>query len=75
MSKNKHFSDTWLTYAELSNWLSRAPANSQAHCELFKTNFTLGNMGVKALNSQFQKHLKSPKEQSEIAGLFVQRER
>ena len=72
MSKNKHFSDTWLTYAELSNWLSRAPANTQAHCELFKTNFTLGNMGVKALNSQFQK---SPKEQSEIAGLFVQRER
>ena len=70
--KQTYFPDTWLTDLQFSVWVTKSTDSKKAYCKLCKKQFSLANMGVKALTShaKSEKHLKRIKEMESEQNFF-----
>ena len=71
-AKQTFFSNTWLTDSRFSLWLSKSNDSTKATCKLCKRDFSLSNMGLKAVisHSEGANHIKRVKEKEEIKNFF-----
>ena len=70
--KKTLFANAWLTDPRFSSWVSKSTDFTKANWKLFKKDFSLSNMGIKALVSHANgsNHLKNVKHKEEIQNVF-----